>query len=65
MFPPNFSTRLADTAVNDGQQLELVCKVTGDPEPQITWLKNGKVTNIYIYTEITTKMIIIVVRYTT
>lgn len=43
MCPPDFSTRLLDTSVNDGQSLELSCKVTGDPEPQITWLKNGKV----------------------
>lgn len=43
MCPPDFSTRLLDTSVNDGQSLELICKVTGDPEPQITWLKNGKV----------------------
>lgn len=43
MCPPDFSTRLVDTTVNDGQPLELICKVTGDPEPQITWLKNGKV----------------------
>jgi len=42
MCPPDFSTRLIDTSINDGQPLELVCKVTGDPEPQITWLKNGK-----------------------
>lgn len=46
MCSPDFSTRLVDTIVNDGQPLELSCKVTGDPEPQITWLKNGKVSNI-------------------
>jgi len=45
MCPPDFSTRLLDTSVNDGQSLELSCKVTGDPEPQITWLKNGKVSS--------------------
>lgn len=43
MCPPDFSTRLVDTVVNDGQPLELSCKVTGDPEPRISWLKNGKV----------------------
>lgn len=54
MCPPDFSTRLVDTTVNDGQPLELLCKVTGDPEPQITWSKNGKVNtrkNIEIHFE--------------
>lgn len=43
MCPPDFSTHLVDTTVNDGQPLELSCKVIGDPEPQVTWLKNSKV----------------------
>lgn len=49
MCPPDFTTRLVDTVINDGQPLELTCKVTGDPEPQITWFKNGKVIAQNIY----------------
>lgn len=42
MRQPEFVTKLKDLKVNDGEQLELSVKVDGDPEPQITWTKNGK-----------------------
>lgn len=45
MKPPQFTQKLKDLTVNDGEQLELNVKVDGDPEPQITWNKNGKVSN--------------------
>lgn len=43
MRSPQFTQKLKDLTVNDGEQLELKVKVDGDPEPQITWSKNGKV----------------------
>lgn len=43
MRPPQFTKKLSDLTIGDGEQLELSVKVDGDPEPQITWLKNGKV----------------------
>lgn len=48
MKPPEFTKKLNDLTINDGEQLELAVKVDGDPEPQITWLKNGKVSIIFI-----------------
>lgn len=38
---PTFEKSLVDLEVSDGQKLELECVVSGDPEPQVTWLKNG------------------------
>jgi len=43
MRSPQFTQKLKNLTVNDGEQLELKVKVDGDPEPQITWSKNGKV----------------------
>jgi len=42
MCKPEFSKPLTDITVGDGEQLVLTCIVKGDPEPQITWSKNGK-----------------------
>ena len=30
-----------ETTVNQGNNLELVCQVTGIPKPDVTWLKDG------------------------
>jgi len=43
MRPPQFTQKLRNLTINDGEQLELMVKVDGDPEPQITWNKDGKV----------------------
>ena len=44
MGPPSFVQQL-DSAmtIDDGSRLELTVKVEGDPEPQVTWLKNEQV----------------------
>lgn len=42
MRAPQFTKKLSDLTINDGEQLELNVKVDGDPEPQVTWTKNGK-----------------------
>ncbi|KOX74016.1 Twitchin [Melipona quadrifasciata] len=42
MRAPQFTKKLNDLTINDGEQLELKVNVDGDPEPQITWSKNGK-----------------------
>lgn len=43
MRPPQFIQKLKNLTINDGEHLELTAKVDGDPEPQITWSKDGKV----------------------
>ncbi|GBN94600.1 Titin, partial [Araneus ventricosus] len=40
--PPVFSEKPKDKDVDEGKPVELVCKVTGIPEPKITWLRNQK-----------------------
>lgn len=45
MCGPEFIKKLNDLTVNDGEQLELSVKIRGDPEPQVTWSKNGKVSD--------------------
>lgn len=42
MRAPKFTKKLSDLTINDGEQLELSVNVDGDPEPQVTWSKNGK-----------------------
>lgn len=42
MCKPEFSKPLKDITISDGEPLLLTCNVKGDPEPQITWAKNGK-----------------------
>nr|CAD7567461.1 unnamed protein product [Timema californicum] len=42
MCAPNFTIKLQDITMNDGDQLLLSCTVEGDPEPQVTWSKNGQ-----------------------
>lgn len=42
MRAPKFTKKLNDLTINDGEQLELSVNVDGDPEPQVTWSKNGK-----------------------
>lgn len=40
--PPVFAEKPKDKTVDEGKPVELVCKVTGIPEPKITWLRNQK-----------------------
>ncbi|XP_047102318.1 twitchin isoform X3 [Schistocerca piceifrons] len=42
MCAPAFTKKLEDLTINDGDHLQLSCTVTGDPDPQITWSKNGE-----------------------
>jgi hypothetical protein len=41
MFAPDFSEKLSDLVIKDGDPLQLRCAVTGDPDPQVEWFKNG------------------------
>lgn len=44
MCKPEFARSLPPTmGVRDGTPLLLSCSVRGDPEPQVSWLKGGKV----------------------
>jgi hypothetical protein len=43
MCPPSFLTGLKPTLeIKDGNRLELSVSVKGDPDPQVTWTKDGK-----------------------
>jgi len=43
MHPPGFSTPLPKTlSAKDGEPLSIKCTVKGDPEPQVTWFKDGE-----------------------
>ncbi len=43
MCPPSFLTGLKpDLSIRDGARLELKVAVKGDPDPQVTWTKDGK-----------------------
>ncbi|RZF42381.1 hypothetical protein LSTR_LSTR004189 [Laodelphax striatellus] len=44
MCPPEITNKLPLTiVVNDGESLDLSCTLRGDPDPRVTWLKNGQV----------------------
>ena len=47
MCPPKFLQSLSDLTIKDGEALKLTCTVKGDPDPNITWSKNGEVILIY------------------
>lgn len=40
--PPEFTVGLKGLTIGDGERLTLQCQVAGDPEPQVTWYKDGK-----------------------
>ena len=43
MCPPSFLTGLKpELQIKDGSRLELKVQVKGDPDPQVSWLKDGK-----------------------
>ncbi|PIK40413.1 putative striated muscle-specific serine/threonine-protein kinase-like [Apostichopus japonicus] len=37
-----FSKRLQDTSTREGTMIQLKCQVTGNPEPEVTWLFETK-----------------------
>ena len=41
VVPPVISEIDGGTVVNQGDNLELVCRVTGTPIPEVIWLKDG------------------------
>ncbi|VDK27112.1 unnamed protein product [Gongylonema pulchrum] len=41
LMAPKFETLLTDKTVLSGKEIKLKCRVTGDPEPQILWMKDG------------------------
>lgn len=48
MCTPKFVRELSDLTVTDGESLTLTCTVSGDPEPQVTWHKDKKVSNTFL-----------------
>ncbi len=40
--PPEFTEKLKDLKIKDGEALILKAIVKGDPEPKVEWFKNGK-----------------------
>lgn len=49
MCPPKFTVPLQDLTIKDGEALNLTCAVKGDPEPNVTWSKNGEVNLPWYY----------------
>lgn len=43
MCKPTFTNSLKDVQIRDGETMTIECAVSGDPEPQISWSKNGKI----------------------
>merc|ERR1712002_9755 len=41
--PPHFTIELKSSRVMDGEEIKFACTVVGNPMPNITWYKNGKV----------------------
>jgi len=39
---PTFTSRLSSTQVLEGEELLLQCEVSGDPDPEMVWLRNGE-----------------------
>ncbi|XP_006154636.1 myosin light chain kinase, smooth muscle isoform X1 [Tupaia chinensis] len=39
--PPKFATKLGRAVVREGQMGRFSCKITGRPQPQVTWLKGS------------------------
>ncbi|XP_017710794.1 PREDICTED: myosin light chain kinase, smooth muscle [Rhinopithecus bieti] len=39
--PPKFATKLGRVVVKEGQMGRFSCKITGRPQPQVTWLKGN------------------------
>lgn len=43
MSAPGVSKALpASLSVKDGEALEIACEFSGDPEPQVSWTRNGE-----------------------
>lgn len=42
MCQPQFVKPLSEMTIKDGEALKLTCIVQGDPDPNVTWLKNGE-----------------------
>ena len=40
--PPTFTVGLKSLNIGDGERLTLQCQVAGDPDPQVSWYKDGK-----------------------
>ena len=52
MSTPGFASTLKDLNIIEGSKAKFICKVTGHPEPEVKWLKNGR--EIKITKDITT-----------
>lgn len=43
MTAPSFKESLRDQSIKDGETMILKCVIDGDPEPNVEWLKDGRV----------------------
>ncbi|XP_012220960.1 neogenin isoform X2 [Linepithema humile] len=50
--PPKFIKKPEDKTASENQDLEFECKIYGQPEPKITWLKNGERITLSAYWQI-------------
>ena len=42
-LPPSYTKYLTSRSVKRGESLKLKCDVSGSPQPQIEWYKDGQV----------------------
>lgn len=42
MLAPDFTQRLISEEVAEGQRLQWTVKTIGEPEPKVTWLRDGQ-----------------------
>ncbi|XP_019613602.1 PREDICTED: muscle M-line assembly protein unc-89-like [Branchiostoma belcheri] len=42
MIPPDFVSQPKPATVGAGDSVEFCCQITGDPQPEVHWLKNGQ-----------------------
>lgn len=40
--PPKFVQLITDITAGEGQKVTMTCRVTGQPEPEVTWYRNGR-----------------------
>jgi len=40
--PPSFETKPSDQIVKESEETVFLCSATGNPTPNITWMKDGK-----------------------
>lgn len=43
MLAPDFTKRLISEEAAEGERLQWTVKIVGEPEPKVTWLRDGQI----------------------